>query len=244
MNFLDLIWLHLLEKPLYNALLLLYIATPLHNMGFALVSLTVFLRLLLLPLSFRGASANRRMAELQPQIDHIRKEFNFSIDEQRHRIRQLIRKNKINPYGGILSLILQAVLFVVLFTIFRHNMDPRTSGLTYSFFDIDPRNAILDTTFFGTFDLITPSLMVSFGSAVIVLLGLLLSWGRSDEEGAVDKWMFFVLPAITFFGTAYLPSSKAVFIATSVVFSMLLQILFWMSDSLHKSRAKKVKGQI
>ncbi len=94
--------------------LLLYAYKIFPNYGVAIILVTIFIKLILLPLTFSSSISMAKMQELQPEIKRIQakyKKFDKKDLEARKRmnqeVMQLYKEKKVNPAGGCLPLLLQ-----------------------------------------------------------------------------------------------------------------------------------------
>ncbi len=94
--------------------LLLYAYKIFPNYGVAIILVTIFIKLILLPLTFSSTISMAKMQELQPEIKRIQakyKKFDKKDLEARKRmnqeVMQLYKEKKVNPAGGCLPLLLQ-----------------------------------------------------------------------------------------------------------------------------------------
>lgn len=128
---------HALEQGIANGLDLLHTAlSPLfgiHAWGWAIIALTVVIRVLLLPLAVKQTRSMRAMQALQPRIKEIQARYKtdrdmMRADPQRYRERKqkmneevmsLYREEGVNPAAGCLPLLLQAPVFFALFRVLR-----------------------------------------------------------------------------------------------------------------------------
>jgi YidC/Oxa1 family membrane protein insertase len=85
----------------------------------SIVMLTVVVRTLLLPLTFRQVKDMRRMQELKPDMDEIRARHKDDSRKQQEEIMKLYTERRINPLGGCLPLLVQLPIFVVLYYTIR-----------------------------------------------------------------------------------------------------------------------------
>jgi YidC/Oxa1 family membrane protein insertase len=91
------------------------------NYGWALVIFTIFIKLLLFPLTYASSVSMAKMQSLQPKIKAIKKKYKNQKDpEQRKAMNmetmELYKREKVNPAGGCLPLLLQ---MPILFAFFR-----------------------------------------------------------------------------------------------------------------------------
>jgi YidC/Oxa1 family membrane protein insertase len=125
-----------LFHPLFD--LLAATLTTFHGWGaawwLAVVMLTLVVRILLFPLTFRQVKSVRRMQELKPDLDEIRAQYKDDPKKQQQEQMKLYGERGINPLGGCLPLFVQLPIFIVLYqTIkqFEHLESFRTGGLLW-----------------------------------------------------------------------------------------------------------------
>jgi YidC/Oxa1 family membrane protein insertase len=109
-------WWAFIAKPLF--LILNWTDGLLHNFGWAIVVVTIFLNLLMFPLRLTSMKSARKMQALKPQIDAISEKYkNISLRDPRKAQQQqeqmeLYKKYGINPMGGCLPSLLPLALVI------------------------------------------------------------------------------------------------------------------------------------
>jgi YidC/Oxa1 family membrane protein insertase len=107
-------WWTPIAKPLF--LILKWAAGWIHNFGWAVVVVTIFLNLLMFPLRLTSMKSARKMQALKPQLDAIAQKYkNLSIRDPRKQQQQqeqmeLYKKYGINPLGGCLPSLIPLAL--------------------------------------------------------------------------------------------------------------------------------------
>ena len=86
----------------------------------SIVMLTVVVRSLLFPITYRQVRSMRRMQELKPDMDRIRTEHKDDVQRQREEMARLYQERKVNPLGGCLPILIQLPIFLVLYYTIRH----------------------------------------------------------------------------------------------------------------------------
>ena len=108
--------------PLYN--LMGVTLQTFHDWGapwwLSIVMLTIVVRTLLIPLTYRQVQSMRRMQELKPEMDRIRTEYKDDVLKQREELAKLYQERKVNPLGGCLPVVIQLPIFLVLYYTIRH----------------------------------------------------------------------------------------------------------------------------
>ena len=114
--------------PLANLLLLLYSVLG-QSTVLAITALTILINLIMLPLTLSQQRSARKMQDLQPKIDKLKKKY--SNDQERFAQEQmkLFRKEGVNPMGGCLPLLIQFPIWLGLINAIRYCIPSRPLDL-------------------------------------------------------------------------------------------------------------------
>ena len=96
----------------------------------SIVMLTIVVRTALFPLTVKQAKSLRRMQELKPELDEIRKKHEDEPHEQQRAVMKLYAEREINPLGGCLPLLVQMPVFLGLYYTIKEfeNLQSFTTG--------------------------------------------------------------------------------------------------------------------
>jgi YidC/Oxa1 family membrane protein insertase len=89
------------------------------NYGVTIILFTVVIRLFLLPLGIRQIRAMHAMQRLQPKIKQIQQKHKGNRQKQQEEMMKLYQEHGVNPLGSCLPLLLQAPVFLALFSVLR-----------------------------------------------------------------------------------------------------------------------------
>jgi len=104
-------WFGLIARFFLSALLWLNQFT--HNFGFAIIVLTILIKIVLYPLQHKSIVSMKKMQKVQPKVEAIKARYKKAKTdaEQRNKMNmemmQLYQKEGINPMAGCLPLVLQ-----------------------------------------------------------------------------------------------------------------------------------------
>jgi YidC/Oxa1 family membrane protein insertase len=96
--------------------------------GLAIVGLTVVIRAVLVPLTFRQLKSMQEMQRLAPQIQALKEKYKEDKQRQQQEIMKFYRENKINPLASCLPLLLQLPVFISLFYMLRTDLKKHICG--------------------------------------------------------------------------------------------------------------------
>jgi YidC/Oxa1 family membrane protein insertase len=147
--------------PLYNGLVYLVDVLPAHDIGIAVVLLTIAVKIVLFPLSRQAVRTQIAMREIAPEVEEIKVRLKDKQDEQARAIFALYRERGVRPFSSFFLILLQfPILFGLYFVFWKGgfpNVDP---ALLYSFV---PLPEMVNMKFLGFFDM---------GERSIILAGL------------------------------------------------------------------------
>ena len=83
--------------------------------GFAIIMLTVTVRVLLIPLTAKQVKSQRAMQTLQPELKKLQAKYKGDRQKLNEEMMKLYKEHKANPLAGCLPLILQMPLFIILY---------------------------------------------------------------------------------------------------------------------------------
>ncbi|HYP47735.1 MAG TPA: YidC/Oxa1 family membrane protein insertase [Thermoleophilaceae bacterium] len=112
--------------------------------GVAIILLTFTIRLLILPLTFKGVKSMQRLQQLQPEIKRIQERFKDDKQRMNQEIMGFYQREKVNPLGSCLPLLLQIPFFISLFYLLRSEDFKADIAGNESFLFIDDLAAKVD----------------------------------------------------------------------------------------------------
>ncbi len=146
------IWFLLLYQPLVNALILFYKLFG-GNLGSAIISLTVLIRLLIVPLVRPQLQMSKKMQELGPELEKLKARHKEDKQKLMQAQMDLYKQAGVNPAAGCLPQIIQFLVLIALFQAFSqvlktdgHEVIARLNQLLYPFSKL-PSDASLNLKF-------------------------------------------------------------------------------------------------
>jgi YidC/Oxa1 family membrane protein insertase len=96
--------------------------------GLSIVGLTILIRAVLVPLTFRQLKGMQEMQRLAPQINALKEKYKEDKQRQQQEVMKFYQANKINPLASCLPLLLQLPVFVSLFYMLRTDLKKHICG--------------------------------------------------------------------------------------------------------------------
>src|SRR5450755_3705758 len=90
--------------------------------GLAIVGLTVLIRAVLVPLTFRQLKSMQEMQRLAPDIAALKEKYKEDKQRQQQEIMKFYQEHKINPLASCLPFALQLPVFISLFYMLRTDL--------------------------------------------------------------------------------------------------------------------------
>jgi YidC/Oxa1 family membrane protein insertase len=110
-------------KPIYW--LLNKIHSLIGNWGWAIVGVTLFIKLLLFPLSQASYKSMAKMRKIQPRLKEMQERFADDRARFNTEMMALYKKEKVNPLGGCLPLLVQIPVFMSLYWVLSETVEFR-----------------------------------------------------------------------------------------------------------------------
>lgn len=96
-----------------------FIYNIINNYGFAIILFTIFVKLLLLPISIKQQRTMKKSAKLQEQIKAIQFKYKNDPQKMNQEVMSLYKSEKTSPFSGCLSAIVQIILLLSVFYLVR-----------------------------------------------------------------------------------------------------------------------------
>ena len=219
----------LFYQPLFNGLVWFYTILPWPDLGVAIILLTVAIRIILTPLLWKGQSAQRKMAELQPEIKRLQEETKNDREKQGKALMELYAKHHINPFSGCLMMLAQIPILIALFHVFQRGFDPAELKLLYDFV-ANPGS--LNPITFGLVDLSKGNIFVGVVAAVTQYLQIKWTTPKpqpgakaSDFASIFQKQSQYIFPGLILVWSYTLPSALTLYWTVLNVFAILQEII-------------------
>ncbi|MEX2013678.1 MAG: YidC/Oxa1 family membrane protein insertase [Parcubacteria group bacterium] len=199
---------------------------PWADAGIIVILLTILVRLIMFPLSKKAVLTQVRMAEIAPDLAKIKEQYKDRTEEQAKLTLALYKEKGVNPFSGILVIILQIPIIIALYQIFLHFPEVN-AALLYSFVVMPDH---INTTFIGILDITAKSATIAFLAAISTFFQFQISMkGQIPPKGnsfgdnltrSMQTQMKYFFPVIVFFISYNISGAIALYWLTSNLFSI------------------------
>ena len=215
------LWNVVLYQPVYNLVVITYNFSPGPSLGLAIIGIAILIRFVFLYFTLRGYEQDKILEKIKPEIDKIEEDSKLSAKEKYQKTAALTKPHGINPALESVPIFAQVIFLVGLYQILQVGIQASGYGNLYSFVKV-PES--INTMFLG-FDLSSNFVLIpSLVAAGVMFLERLWEYNEKKavgEQSVSQRWDPLILPALSFIILfVFLPSAKAVFVTTSVSFSL------------------------
>jgi YidC/Oxa1 family membrane protein insertase len=145
----EVVWEAIVYKPLLNLLILIVFIVPGHHLWIAVLVLTLIIKFLMAPFSYKGLVSQVKNKKLQPVIEKIKQEHPDNKQLQAQKQLEIYQKIKVNPFSGCLPTLVNLAVILGLFRLFRAD-NIFDGSLNYSFVKVPE---VVNKTFLGIGDI-------------------------------------------------------------------------------------------
>ena len=117
-------WFAIIAKPLFKALM--WVNSFVGNLGFAIIIVTIALKLALFPLANKSYKAMQKMKDLQPRMADLKERYKDDREKFTMETMKMYQTEKINPASGCWPVLMQIPIFFAMYKMllvsfeFRH----------------------------------------------------------------------------------------------------------------------------
>ncbi len=215
-------------QPFFNVLIASYWLlgkTPLGaDMGVAVIILTLFIRVLLFPITLASDRSEAERRRIHEEYEQIQEEFKTNPVAREKFTKQLLRANpRVIAAEGFMFLI-QVAISIILWWIFAVGLEGEGAHLIYSFV---PKISLNQEFDFLGYSLNEPHWQFNLIQTILIFLvetvGLMSSPYKVSKSDVVRYQL--ILPLVSFAIFSVLPAGKKLFIITTLSFSLIVMLL-------------------
>ncbi len=188
--------------------------------GVAIILLTIIIKMVLYPLTWKQMSSMRRMAELQPKIKEIQKKFKDQPDKLNKEVMEMYKQNNANPMSGCLPLLVQLPIFWALYkTLFDFKIE--ASQAHFLWFNLTQKD---------------PYFILPVLAAATTFLQTKVSSPTASTD-PTQKTMLYIMPLFFGYISATVPAGLALYWVTMNIVTIFQQI--YINKKLAEEKASK-----
>ena len=133
-------FLWMLAKPIFALLEIIH--NILGNWGWSIILLTIFIKILLYPLSAASLRSMAKMRKLQPDMARIKELHSDDRQKAGQEQMALFKKHQVNPLGGCFPMLLQMPVFIALYWVLSESVEIRHSPWIFWIQDLSAKDPL------------------------------------------------------------------------------------------------------
>jgi len=214
--------------PLYNGLVFLVDIIPTHDMGLAVIALTIIARIIIYPLSKRAIATQMAMKKIAPEVEKVKAKHKDDREAQGKAIFALYRERGVHPFASFGLVLIQFPILIGLYWVFYAGGFPAVdTALLYWFVEAP---AAINMSFLGLIDMGGRNVFIALLAGLTQLIYSRLSMGprgtqtpteatlSSDMARSFDLQARYVLPVIIGVIGYTIPAAAPLYWTTSNIF--------------------------
>jgi YidC/Oxa1 family membrane protein insertase len=198
------------------------------NYGLAIMLLTLLIKMVFFPLTYKQFKSMKITKKLQPQVKAIQEKFKGDPKKVQTEMMRLWKENNANPFSGCLPSLIQLPVFISIFYAVKSN--------TF----IEMLN--LPGVFPGAFPFWLTHLSSADNTMILpIVIGLAMFW--SQQMMTIDpkqKAIFMFMPFVMFFFSIKMPAGVLIYWSTSMIVSNIQQWMIMKYDDKKPSNKPEI----
>ena len=241
MELIGIVWDEGIMRPMINSLALLY-SLLFNNFGLAIIAFTIFVRVLMIPLTMRQTKQMRRMQDLGPRMKAIQNKYKGKKDPESRKAQSsesmaLYREAGVNPVGCLGPMIIQIPIWIGFYRAILRTMPTTpegTANLGESFYSWNPAASMvpLDRLFLGI-DLadavssvyipVNFLLPLLVGASMFLTTKMTANIATDERQQQQQRIMTWMMPIMIGVFTWQFPAGLGIYILLSNIVGVVIQ---------------------
>jgi YidC/Oxa1 family membrane protein insertase len=230
-NIVDFGFFSIIAVPLFWVLKLFY--RLIGNYGWAIILLTLIVRIPFIPLVNKSQKSMKKMQAIQPKMAEVREKYKKDPQRMQKEMMELYKTHKVNPLGGCLPMILQIPVFFALYKILLIAIELRDAPFILWIKDLSGPD-----TLFGHIPAVVPLIGGFAIGPLPILMGITMLMQQKMTPTSMDPTqnkMMMLMPIIFTFMFLNFASGLVLYWLMNNVFSIVQQ--FYVNQKLKKEAA-------
>ena len=170
------------------------------NYGYAIILLTILVRLVFFPLNQYSMKSMGKMKSLGPEIENLKSRFKDDKQQLQKEMMKLYRVNGVNPASSCFPILIQIPIFFSLYKLLLLDLAMRHSPFIWVWQDLSAKDPLTIFNLFGLLPFNVPTFLeigllpVLMGSSMWLQMKLSPQPSGSDEMQRIQKKIFMLMP--------------------------------------------------
>lgn len=196
---------------------LIFFYNQTHSLGWSIILLTLLLKLVLFPTSIKQFQAMHKMKVLQPKLKEIQDKYKDKPEEFQRRTMELYQKEKVNPFGSCLPMLIQIPLFIAIYNLI--NIPKYLAEPAYL------ATALHHELFLGVLPLTSHNLILAIISGATTYLQQKITMPMTGGDQSQQQAFLYIMPIFFGYITFTVNAGVGLYWVASNIFSVIQQYL-------------------
>ncbi len=223
-------------RPLFNVL-----SSVFANKGLVILLLTLIVKLLLYPLTFKMLHSQAKMGALKPQLAKLREKFKDDTQKQQLETMKVYREYGVSPLGGCLPMVLQMPIWFALYRFFPASIEFRQAGFLWandlSSYDVFA-NLPYDVPFYGSH--VSLFTLLWAGTTILYTYYNMKNMDMGTMNNPFFKYMQYFMPVMFLFFFNNYASGLTLYL----LFSNMLNIALTLGTRQFIFNEEKIRAEL
>ncbi|MFC2007741.1 YidC/Oxa1 family membrane protein insertase [Chloroflexota bacterium] len=223
-------WELIIQQPVINILVMLtqYLGG---SFGLAIITLTIGVNILILPLNLKQIRSTKAMQEIQPRVAELQKKYAKDKQKLSQEQMKLYKESGMNPAGCLLPMLIQMPVWIALYQSVMLSLAVAPEGLLnlsrylYSWPELYSILPLSRDFMWGLLDLAEPNpvLAILVGATMWLQQKMATPVSSDPKQAAQSRMMLWMMPMMFTFLALSFPSGLALFWVTSSIVRIAMQ---------------------
>ena len=239
--------------PIYNGMIFFISVIPFHNVGLVVILFTCLVKVILFPLSQKSVKTQFEMKKVEPELNEMKLKYKDDKKMQAEKTMQLYKEKGINPFSGILLMLIQLpVLMSLYYIVLRGGLPKIDTSILYPFIHAP---SLINMNLLGI-NIEATSIIFALVAAITQFIQMQLTLpktpkkekGKKNEPNFKDELsksmntqMKYVMPVIIFLIAKSFPIVVSLYLITSSVFASGQEIYVRKKDKVGMNAPVMIK---
>ncbi len=230
------------EKIMYGigniiGIVLEFIYKYIKNYGFAIIIITILIKLILSPLTHKSMVSQQKMSKLQPKIKEIQDKYKNNPQQLNKETMALYKREGINPLGGCLPMLLQLPILFAMWTLLNGMVALKGANFIFWIKDLSAPDTVFNFGFTIPFVNINslnilPFLMV----AVQIISSYLMQDAQANRQATIMMWSMTIFMFVIFYNSS---SALVLYWTVMNILNLVQQLYLKKNQPAKESVVKK-----
>lgn len=215
-------WFYAITKPLFYLLSFFY--SMLGNFGLSIMFVTVLVKMLTFPLTYKSGKSIKALKNLTPKIEQLKNTYQNDKVRFNQEIMRLYKTEKVNPMAGCLPIFLQIPIFFSIYKVLNVTIEMRHAPFYGWIKDLSAPDPAWVINLFGLLPFTPPSfLQIGILPAIMCITMYIQQKMSPPSTDPAQQQMMKIMPLMFLFMSSQFPAGLVIYWTWSNILSIAQQ---------------------